>query len=436
MHVETEITRRKNNQSVFAMICIHLLVVFFVAAGIYSAFLMSACHMGRIEKNTIEVVESRETLRSLEENAGADAGFGDLQDDLTQARMSEHMDILIYGADGKLLSCSEAALTMLSDSTPLYELMGGLEEEGQTIGTSKLFTDGLRRVYCKMCAEGRVIIVTVPYRDVVTGWNYFVAVQLWLGVYFIVALNQYYKRIALHIRRHEEAVRKRQDFAMNVMNEFELPLDRFYHEIRTVKALDPQLGDNAYMQNTLEACEELKDLSENIRILDSIRSGRYKLNPTIFSPKVLVKDAEDYASRIFPEGRDVSFHLDPAVPRWLYGDMESIFRIYCGLVYYGSKYMIENRAEMTITYDSANRQLISTSQNFTAGFDREELDLLFEPLSYAELDINDSKAEPNILPALCLELVRMMDGKAVLKRSGEYFYAICSVSVSEVAGND
>ena len=259
----------------------------------------------------------------------------------------------------------------------------------------------------------------------------------------IFAVNAVIHRM---IRWQQDANRRLQETAASAIRAEQaksLFLSNMSHEIRT--PINAVLGMNemilrecgdgqilSYAENIQSAGKTLLFLINDILDMSKIESGKMEIVPVEYDLGELILDLWNVIClRAQEKGLAITFHLDPAMPRRLYGDDVRVKQVVTNLLTNAVKYTPQGSVEMRVSCRQMGEdslQLVIAVKDTGMGIKEEDLSKLFEKFQRIDEKHTRNIEGSGLGMNITMSLLELMDGEmkvdSVYQKGSEFTVTI------------
>ena len=224
------------------------------------------------------------------------------------------------------------------------------------------------------------------------------------------------ERALVHAKQMaDEASRIKSEFLANMSHEIRTPLNGIMgmFQLLGITGLDAEQAE--YAQTGLQSCRRLVNLLTDILDLSRIEAGRMPLR---IAPLELAETMNQVLDLFAPvareQGVDLSFHLDPDIPRYLLGDTTRIQQVLTNLVGNALKFTPAGHVNVSAyplpVLEKGKLRVLFSVADTGIGIPKEKLASLFRPFSQVNEGYARSHQGAGLGLSICKRLVALMDG--------------------------
>ena len=213
----------------------------------------------------------------------------------------------------------------------------------------------------------------------------------------------------------DEASRVKSEFLANMSHEIRTPLNGIMGMFQLLGITGLDAEQEEYAQTGLQSCRRLVNLLTDILDLSRIEAGRMPLR---IAPLELAETMNQVLDLFAPvareQGVDLSFHLDPAIPRHLLGDATRLQQVLTNFVGNALKFTTAGSVEVSVyplpVLSKGRLRVLFSIADTGIGISEEKLDSLFKPFSQVNEGYSRSHQGAGLGLSICKRLVELMGG--------------------------
>lgn len=213
----------------------------------------------------------------------------------------------------------------------------------------------------------------------------------------------------------EAANTAKSQFLANMSHEIRTPLNGIIGMLHLLKFTPLDSEQQEYAENAIQASKRLTKLLSDILDLSRIEAGKLEIGSTPFEFAELFEDAKHlFAPAVEGKGLELSFYIDPNIPKRLCGDPTRLQQVLGNLVGNAIKFTDAGKVEveahlLSSRHHSQFRVLFSVSDT-GVGIPDNMLDRLFDNFTQAETDYKRKYQGAGLGLSICKRLISLMGG--------------------------
>ena len=215
--------------------------------------------------------------------------------------------------------------------------------------------------------------------------------------------------------RAEEATRTKSMFLANMSHEIRTPLNGVIGLTKLLQKSSQNEEQQELLKIISNSGENLMNIINDILDFSKIESGQIQLETIDFEPRELVDNVFQLMKfKAVEQGIGFSYHIDPAIPKTLWGDPLRINQILLNLVNNAIKFTHKGEVkifvELVDTHENTSRLLFRVIDT-GIGITDEGKAMLFKEFSQSETSITRKYGGTGLGLAISQNLVSLMNGE-------------------------
>lgn len=202
-------------------------------------------------------------------------------------------------------------------------------------------------------------------------------------------------------------------FLANTSHELRTPLTAINGFTTVLKNSDISQEQLYYLDIIKTACDQLKNLIDDILDISKIEMGRLKIQNNRFDViKLITLLSDAYTIRGKQKGITFSHSIDTKIPRFIIGDKYRLSQILTNLLNNALKFTSQGEVALKVTLNKRKGKHLNIEFSVSdtgEGIPEDKQKLIFE--SFTQLNDNDSKGGTGLGLSIVKSLARLMHGE-------------------------
>jgi PAS domain S-box-containing protein len=226
--------------------------------------------------------------------------------------------------------------------------------------------------------------------------------------------NQMRRELERTRRAAEEANAAKSLFLANMSHEVRTPLTSVLGAAEILAEGDLGPGDRALVAIVQRSAEKLHRLVNDILDVSRLEAGKLDVQRTVISLQDVAADAITWAGPMaHKEQLTFTWHLDPALPRHVYGDAMRISQVLTNLLGNAMKFTEQGEVRLCVRAEEVRghtARVCFAVEDSGIGIPSEQLSAVFESFTQADTSTTRKYGGAGLGLAISQELVTLMGG--------------------------
>jgi len=238
----------------------------------------------------------------------------------------------------------------------------------------------------------------------------------------------------------EKANQAKSEFLSVMSHEIRTPLNAVIGLGHILSRQNPRPDQLNNLQVLRASADNLLSLINDILDFNKIDAGKLELDNSLFDIKTTIQDLYQAISiKAHERGNEISLHIDPSIPRQVFGDAHRLMQVLNNLLSNAVKFTSRGKVRISLQLEKiieSKCSILFSVSDTGIGIHQDKLDHIFNPFSQASSSITREFGGTGLGLAITADLLRLMNSEikvdAEVGRGSNFYFTLELAYASEM----
>jgi signal transduction histidine kinase len=238
----------------------------------------------------------------------------------------------------------------------------------------------------------------------------------------------------------EKANQAKSEFLSVMSHEIRTPLNAVIGLGHILSRQNPRPDQLNNLQVLRTSADNLLSLINDILDFNKIDAGKLELDNSLFDINTTVQDIYQAISiKAQERGNEISLHIDPSIPRQVFGDAHRLMQVLNNLLSNAVKFTSRGKVRISLQLEKISESkcsILFSVSDTGIGIHQDKLDHIFNPFSQASSSITREFGGTGLGLAITADLLRLMNSEikvdAEVGRGSNFYFTLELAYASEM----